>query len=102
MTEHEYVDAPPPRQGGRGRTPEGSSVSRRNSLRDGCRSKVIFGPEMSAAIAERQARLNERLQPQGELEHMIVHEIARAGVQRDVCHDQLIEDQNRVDEKTDS
>jgi hypothetical protein len=57
---------------------------------------------MRAAIDERVKRLAERLRPDGEIECMIVHEIVRAGVQMDVCHDQLIEDHIRVHEKTDS
>jgi hypothetical protein len=70
MVEPETAQAPPAGQVG-GRTPEGSSASRCNALRDGCRSRVIFGPEMSAAINERMARLSEQLEPEGELQSMI-------------------------------
>src|SRR5262249_39215450 len=102
MVEHEEAHAPPAEPAAAGRTPAGSDASRRNSLRDGCRARVIFPPQMAAAINERMARLTERLQPDGELEEMIVHEIARSGAQMDVCHDQMIQDHIRVDEKTDS
>jgi hypothetical protein len=71
-------------------------------LRDGCRARVVFPAEMRARIDERAARLNEKLAPDSELESMIVHEIARAGVQMDVSQEQLIEDEIRVSEKTDS
>jgi hypothetical protein len=56
---------------------------------------------MAARIDERETRLEERLQPEGELEVMLVREIARAGVQMDVCHEQMLEDNIRVSEKSD-
>jgi hypothetical protein len=100
MSEDEMIEAPPER--GSGRTPEGSDASRRNALRDGCRSRVVFPPEMAARIDEREARLTEKLQPDGELESMLVREIARVGVQMDVSHEQMLDDNIRVSEKTDA
>jgi hypothetical protein len=102
MLTSEQSETPPPEPGGKGRTPEGSAASRRNSLRDGSRAKVVFSRHMSIAIDERFDRLKETLKPVDALQTMLVREIARAGVQRDACHDQLIEDQIRVDEKTES
>jgi hypothetical protein len=57
---------------------------------------------MAARIDEREARLREELRPEGELQSMCVREIARAGVQFDVCHEQMLEDNIRVSEKTDA
>jgi hypothetical protein len=57
---------------------------------------------MAAEIDAREARLKERFQPADEFECMMVREMARAGVQMDVSHEQLIEDNIRVSEKTDS
>jgi hypothetical protein len=84
MNENEITETSPER--GSGRTPEGSDASRRNALRDGCRSRVVFPAEMAARIDAREARLTEKLKPDGELESMLVREMARAGEQMDVCH----------------
>jgi hypothetical protein len=57
---------------------------------------------MAARIDECEARFAERLRPADALESLMVREMARAGVQMDVCHEQMLQDNIRVDAKTDA
>jgi hypothetical protein len=82
---------PPPPGGGRS---EGSA-SRRNAIRDGCRSLSQFPEDMQRVINAREDALRDELKPENELEVICVEEIACASIQVRVCEGQVEQDKVR-------
>jgi hypothetical protein len=84
------LGTPPPEEPRKGRTAEGSAQSRRNAVRDGCRSRTEFPEDMQALIDIRLAELTAEEKPKTALERTLLGEIARSGVQAEVCHRKLL------------
>jgi hypothetical protein len=78
------------------RTPGGSEQSRRNSLKNGLRSCVVFPEDMAERIAERKSKLRAEHKPAGVLEETLIDEIARTGVQVDRAQELMLDDVARV------
>jgi hypothetical protein len=77
------------------RTSEGSANSRRNAVRDGCRSISEFPVEMQKRIDAREAELCAEHQPKSRLERTLLKEMARGEIQEDVA-ERLLYDEERV------
>jgi hypothetical protein len=90
-----------PRDETSGRTEEGSKASRRNALRGGRRSRVVFPPEMEEEIRERTRKLIEQMKLKTEVERTLARMIARTGVQAETAADKLLTDAQRVIESVD-
>ena len=79
-----------------GRTPGGSEQSRRNSMKEGLRSRLVFPREMGERIAERTGELEDDLKPTDALELILIGEIARTSVQVERAHELMVIDAQRV------
>ena len=80
---HDEHEMPPADEPGNGRTAASSSQSRRNAIRDGCRSRTEFPDDMQALIDSRLAELTAEEKPKTAVERTLPGEIARSGVQAD-------------------
>jgi len=96
--EHETPPADEPRNG---RTAEGSAQSRRNAIRDGCRSRTEFPEDMQALIDIRLAELTAEEKPKTALERWLLGEMARSGVQVEVSHQKLLANTKRMRQTVD-
>jgi hypothetical protein len=95
MAVHESVN-PPTEERPSGRTWEGSQESRRNSLRDGCRSRVVCPDPMQQKIDRKTAELRVELKPRSGMELLLIVEIARATAQVNECRLQADLDNERT------
>jgi hypothetical protein len=73
-----------------GRTAEGSRASRRNSLGDGGRSRIVFPVDIQERIDIREEELTADHEPTNAMERMLISEMARSGVQVDVNHARVV------------
>jgi hypothetical protein len=78
----------------------GAANSRRNAIRDGCRSVSEFPVEMQKRIDQREPELCAELKPKSILERELIKEMARAAIQEDVAH-ALLYDAERVERAVD-
>jgi hypothetical protein len=91
----------PPRKkrGGGARSEEGKRASRANSLKESLRSKVVFTPEMAAAIVDRTRIFTEQYRPRNDFERMIIANMAIEKAQLDHANEILIRDYDRCLER---
>jgi hypothetical protein len=83
-TQAESGTEAPPRKGRGGvRTPEGKRVSRANALKDSLRSKVVYTPEIAAAIVELTKIFTEQHRPRTAYERMLISDMAVAKAKLD-------------------
>jgi hypothetical protein len=85
-------DAPParkPRSGGP-RTQAGKDASKRNALKHGMRSEVVFPEDLAAVIAERTGQYNALFQPVGPYEEWLIGQVALNSALIDRCADLIM------------
>ncbi|MEO6807549.1 MAG: hypothetical protein ABI353_00350 [Isosphaeraceae bacterium] len=99
MTATLECPAPPevkkPRSGGP-RTQEGKDASRRNALKHGMRSEVVFPEDLAEVIAERTGQFNAQFQPVGPYEEWLIGQVAINTALIDRCAEVSIAELQRL------
>ena len=88
-------DLAPERSGGP-RTPEGKDASRRNSLKRGLRSKIVFPDDLAELVEQRVGDCFAEFTPQSPYEKMLVRDMAIASVRFERCASLSVADLIRV------
>src|SRR5438874_9666701 len=99
---HSVLSEPAPipnKRGGAAHTAQGREQARRNALKLGLRSKVVFPEELAAAIAVCDAMFKAQFRPQSTYERTLVGEMSLARARIDLVAALSIEDVGRCAER---
>jgi hypothetical protein len=86
---------PRKKRGGGVKTERGKQSSRCNSLKHSLCSKVVFSPDLAAAIIERTEILTEQFKPRNAYERMLIADMGIAKAKYDFANVLLVEDHFR-------
>jgi hypothetical protein len=96
--EPEAAEPPPKRRGGP-TTPEGKRRSRRNSLKRGLRSKVVFPEDLAETVEKRILYFANEFAPKTPYEAMLVRDMATSSVRFERCAALAIADLVRLSDR---
>src|SRR5262249_25508741 len=93
--EPEAAEPPPKRRGGP-KTPEGKRRARRNSLKRGLRSKILFPEDLAEIVEKRILDFTGEFAPKTPYEQMLVRDMATSSVRFERCASLAIADLVRL------
>ena len=96
--EPEAAEPPPKRRGGP-TTPEGKRRSRRNSLKRGLRSKILFPEDLAEIVEKRILDFTGEFAPKTPYEQMLVRDMATSSVRFERCAALAIADLVRLSDR---
>lgn len=88
--------APPRKRGGGPKSAAGKRKSRRNAIKSGLRSRILFPEELAAKIDQRAVEFERDFGPRPGFESFLVRDMAVASVRIERCAAQSIVDLQRV------
>src|SRR3954469_8343963 len=89
------IPVPVKRSGGP-RTVEGKEASRRNALKRGLRSKIVFPADLVALVEQRTHDFVAEFAPQSPLEELLVRDMAVSSIRFERCASLSVADLVRV------
>ena len=79
------ADSPPAHRSGGPRTPEGKEQSRRNALKRGLRSKIVFPDDLNVLVEQRIKDFFADFDPKSTYEEMLVRDMAVSSARFERC-----------------
>jgi len=98
LSNPDTIDTPDKRSGGP-RTPEGKNASRRNALKHGLRSKIVFPEDVATLVEQRTDDFTAEFAPRSPYEAALVRDMAVSSVRIERCTSLSVADLVRVAER---